>query len=287
MRTPLPEGGKVAVMFDLAGSSPQDEVFKMQQQSARLRLMQESSLFLLNPGAHRKWLAGEQSRIGSAHVMVPLTLILLIIGTGLIGHFGWRVLYYDHVQQNGTPVEAQVVDLFWHSGSRNSRSYYVDYVYVAADRHYQRRQQISSSRYSGLIRGITVPIVYDKESPGEAFLTGPYEDKTEQFNALMFGSIFGLMALGGGLICAGVEYYNREYSRCGRLLPGRVIRASGQRGGKNMWNVTIHYEFDSPEGGRMERKTTRARNDLRKKPLPKPGTPVAVLYLNPNRIRLL
>lgn len=275
-------------MMDLAGTSPQDEVFRMQERSARNRLLQEENLFLLNPKSNRAFLTGEKSRIGNGRVMIALGLLLLVIGLGFAGYFGYRYFYENDLHNRGTIVTARVVDLDVSVNSRrNSRTYYVEYEYFANDTRYERRQQIQSALYSRLNFGDNVDVVYDKTTPWESFLTGRWRDSSEQTGAIGFSVLMGGFCTIAGIICLNIERLNRNYSYKGRVLPGRVLEATGKRGSKNAYNVTIRYEYYTPEGIREEKKSTNVRGDLRNGPLPPPGTPLAVLYLSPKRVRLM
>lgn len=275
-------------MFDLAGSSAQDEVFVMQQRSARQRAGYNPDVFLLNPKANLKWLRGEQSRIGNGLIMTAIGMIFLIAGLGISGYFGYRYWYSGSIHQTGTIASAEIIDRETSVNSRrNTRSYYVEYRYFVNDQRYERRQQVTPSRYADVFVGSSVDIVYDKSTPWDSFLTGRWYDETERNGSIMFALLLGGTGIVVGLICLEIERRNRKYSQRGHVLEGRVLEATGKRGSKNAYNVTIRYTFQTPDGETLEKKATNVRGDLRNGPLPPPGTPLAVLYLSPKRVRLM
>jgi len=112
---------------------------------------------------------------------------------------------------------------------------------------------------------------------------------------LLVVGVFGGMAIlaGGGVIKMLRE--NARYESA-HLLVGTVSRAegrwltaySGSTWAENRrYEVTIHYRFISPEGYPLEGWRAAPRYDLTPEALPLPGTPVAVLYRDPEHFRLL
>jgi hypothetical protein len=78
----------------------------------------------------------------------------------------------------------------------------------------------------------------------------------------------------------------RRMRRDGQLILGQLRGAGGEmvrRGsGKSRrtdYDVTVHYEFMSPTGKKIDGEKTVIRNDLKKKELQTSGS-VAVLYVN-------
>ncbi|MFW5696186.1 MAG: hypothetical protein ACOCXR_00205 [Phototrophicaceae bacterium] len=103
-----------------------------------------------------------------------------------------------------------------------------------------------------------------------------------------------LVALSVDAILIGAVYwYLRRWRlrRAGRLIPGAVIEAHGDvRPGPqgSEFIITVFYRFNRPDTGAEVRNViAQKRNDLVDEPLPAPGTPVRVLYLNPRNYRAM
>lgn len=77
----------------------------------------------------------------------------------------------------------------------------------------------------------------------------------------------------------------------GQKLPGRIVSCRGARVvyGEDgyAYDVTVEYEFESPDGRTTRATASEYRDDLEGQPLPDPGHPVVVLYVSDDRYLLL
>jgi hypothetical protein len=83
----------------------------------------------------------------------------------------------------------------------------------------------------------------------------------------------------------------------GRALRGRVVRFAGfdrpvppsswEGTGSCLYAVALEYSFRTPEGREVVRKESRFAEDLKGQPLPVPGTPVLVMYLDDEHYEVL
>jgi len=106
------------------------------------------------------------------------------------------------------------------------------------------------------------------------------------FPGLLF--LFGLSALGGLYIRKGLQANKLERSRT--VMLGELVSIQGEylpnRGSGWRYLITADYRYDDPEGQTQYRSEQSQRDDLRDMSLPRPGTPVVVLYLNPQDVKM-
>jgi len=97
----------------------------------------------------------------------------------------------------------------------------------------------------------------------------------------------------GTLIVLGLFRTAREkrlYETQGQLLIGQIAAVKGAweyQGNKRYYDVKITYEVRCPSGAVCKGSRSESRNDLSRVPLPPVGTPVAVLYVDPDHHLLL
>jgi hypothetical protein len=72
-----------------------------------------------------------------------------------------------------------------------------------------------------------------------------------------------------------------------RLLRGEMVACSGRADEEGDFKLMIEYRFRTPSGSVLVHRASQIRNDLRRVPLPGPGTPVAIYYRNDRSFRLL
>lgn len=102
--------------------------------------------------------------------------------------------------------------------------------------------------------------------------------------------IFGVFVLGMYVSELSRIRKRRTLEKRGGIVWGEVVTAIGKRERSGDLRITVEYQFEQPDRRRkrtLNGQVTERRNDLKDKVLPVPGTPVAVLYLNPTNYELL
>lgn len=243
-------------------------------------------LFVLNR-ANRKFVYGQRKRIGSSRIIFLIAAIILVICAAIVISTSGTAGQLRQIEDTGTKVGGIVTDGHSVRGSRGSVSYYITYRYNVDGVSYDQQQRVGSSTYNGLYIGDEVTVRYLPDSPSVSALSGDNVDNT----ILAENDVMALVAIiVGGIFIAALlwtDRRNRALSHRGQLLPGEIISATGRRGSKGAFNVTLHYRFRTPSGEISEKKSTANRPDLRKMPLPPPGTPVLVLYVHDRFLRLM
>jgi hypothetical protein len=79
----------------------------------------------------------------------------------------------------------------------------------------------------------------------------------------------------------------KRFQKGALLLPAKVLSCTSQTDSDDDFFVNITYCFQNPLGETFTDKTSQMMNDLKNSPLPKPGDPLAVAYLDDKNFRLL
>ena len=113
----------------------------------------------------------------------------------------------------------------------------------------------------------------------------------------LFGVIFGLVVYGAALAFCVRALNRKRHEEKGQVLMGRLIVARGRvvrMGRGSSYQVTLRYGFVNPSGHRLNGENSAYRADMRHglfkstfDPLPQAETPVAILYQDDHRFRVL
>lgn len=106
---------------------------------------------------------------------------------------------------------------------------------------------------------------------------------------LLCGNLFWwAIVLGLAYYVLGQRFKRQRLSREGTLVDGAIVRCSGRLDSDNDFQVKAEIRFRSPRTGQWVFKSfSRQCNQLRGEPLPRPGTPVHVLYIDDETLEAL
>lgn len=246
----------------------------------------DEDVFVLNR-RNTAYVFGRARRVGFYYtwwfLLSALAMTLLIAFTLATAFNEWNRV--TTLEQSGIRVKAIVSDHRTVSGK--STSYYLTYRFSVRNQQYQREQNVGSGTYNRFPPGAPITISYLASDPSISMLAGDAEDNSD---LVSFTIIFALVDV-GGLIMAGYlgvrSLRYRRLSRDGKLLRGEVLACTGLRGYKGAYTVSLRYAFRDPGGQNVEKLVKTVRNDLKKKGLPRPGTPVAVMYVDESLYEVL
>jgi hypothetical protein len=252
--------------------------------------------FLLNP-RREGFLNGEARRFydfrtSNALGMAIVFVLFSILGGG-IGFIGGReVITRWQLAQSGVETSATVTNLqettSTNSEGQNTTNYYLTYEFHAEGvdhlTQYSREQKIGSTTYNNLTEQSLIPIRYLANDPTVSRYLSDSEDDGRL--VLLIATPFLAVVLMLLYIIVRQWRRNQRLVQEGQLIVGKIveIRGSHVKGG---YQVSITYNFRSPEGREMSRKESLLRNDLRTGLLPKAGTQLAVVYVNDRLFRIL
>ncbi len=213
-------------------------------------------------------------------------LVFLIFMAGLMTFIILpEYLLMRSLDSRGLPAQAQIINRYTTSGK--STTYYLVFTHQVAGKSYSSTETVSRASYSSHPLTTTVQIRYLKEDPSQARLAGPDRDDGDTPFSLVL--IIGFWTTGVIYLMFLVNNMlrNRQLTTSGRLIRG-VITGSSLNRTKNGRALTIKYEFQSPETGKvLRRKENAMRTDLRHKGPPAPGMPVVVIYADDRTYRML
>lgn len=181
-------------------------------------------------------------------------------------------------------VQGQVVDRWIESDE--GATYYVTYRFVANDQVYTVEEAVAKATYHSVEEGQSLTVRYARSYPSIA--------------TIQPGRIGGLLALTGfGLVWDGLVVsfawllVRKIRKRCrlarrGQRIAGEVLSCASDRDSDGDLLLKVRFGFRSPQSGKwIEGKDSQTRKDLEGKPLPSPGTPVHVLYLDDKTYMML
>lgn len=191
------------------------------------------------------------------------------------------------------PAQAVVIDRRITSEGRTGsvQRYYLTYQFAIQPPDqpgvvYRRETETDLKGYTRFKIGSPLLIKYLPSDPNQSTIfEADFYPIEYDFYALM--TLTPIILLVITLVWAiWVSVRNIRYERFGRVIKGEIISCFG----KNIagrFTLVIEYKFPTPEKAALKGKFSREREDLRDKPLPKPGDPVAVLYVGKRTFRLL
>jgi len=193
--------------------------------------------------------------------------------------------------QRGITTTATITDLHFTKSSGKNGPTYTYYVTVqfldSMERVQNHTQTISKISYDRLRSGQTVTLVYDRDNPNVAQLSGRDQDNPSVNIALIGGAIFG--CIGSVIVFVSLmgmlETKRLQYKA--RLLKGAILSISGYRNSKGRYSISLQYQLVSPTGQTLVRRDTETRNDMTDQPLPPIGAPVYIAYVNDKLFRVL
>jgi Protein of unknown function (DUF3592) len=276
--------------------------------AGRFALMPD--VFFLDPG--NSILSADSTVV--AHVPnAGLGIIALLLVTMLLFGFlmilGVSVLGSEaQLDSSDTTVQGMVVSHRFRTVSSMNQGvlHYVTYLYSVAGQEttYTKEQYVTESTFNDLTDGDVVMVKYLQTDPTVAELSGPDSTNGLTQNGYfmtVFGALGGLAAL--VFLVSRVWQFWRDDTliRKGRLLMGEVVKCQGTLNvtktsldGKGYGSplrgtylIELSYVFHTPEGKEVEATAKSRRNDLIDQRLPELGTPVAILYLNERRYKVL
>jgi hypothetical protein len=219
----------------------------------------------------------------------------------------WADLSYQ-----GVSVQGELVDLRFED--RDVSYFYAIFRFPANELIYQNEMKMDWDQYQMLLdNGPGVPVRYVAQNPNVAQLDAPYENFGDfRVGGTLLGGGFLLFLLIAILLHGERRRRNSELVTKGKLVKGVVVAAAGNKPEEdsiplqmltlffsgalfrmrqrraNEFRLKVRYSFVSPVSDReIMRAEVAVRNDLDRRLVPEPGTPVAVLYRSDNHFRLL
>jgi hypothetical protein len=247
------------------------------------------NVFLLDP-AHYDFVVGKKRRLApwrfAQGCMLVFLIPFLLIGIGLIGWGVQRSAEWQQITSRGVLIRGQFMD---RSISRDADGdvYHVIYGYDHNGSLFTRSENVSSDIYGRAEPGTWVDVVYVPASPSLARLA-----ETNETTEISFVFVFSLCwnGLAWPMFLAGIggALGNRTLERKGRIIPGEIVSCESYTDGDGDYTLRVQYRFQPPDGEQaIVKKTTSTRNDLKNKPLPEAGTPLAIAYCSKRLYRVL
>jgi hypothetical protein len=268
-----------------------------------------ADVFLLDP-SHRDFLTGRAGSVAgpsSLILLVELLFTYLVLPVALLDMAGGEPSLPESVRlcwfrSRGHIVAGRVVEVRnepWNTRSAPpARVYEVAYDYAvdtsSGRQAYSRTDRLVTK--SATLRVGPADVVVDPDDPSAARLLAECEGA--QFGLIVLGitAVFWLFMMLRTGIVALAWWRTHLLAHHGRLLPGSVVSCTvtrrdetdseGDRTTPHL-DLELEYRFETPAGEAMAGKIATTRDDLLDAPLPQPGTPLAILFVDAKTFEVL
>jgi len=188
------------------------------------------------------------------------------------------------------PVQAMVMEhrISLEGRLNDVQHWYLTYQFAIGEplTAYRREIEVNENMYTRFPVGSTILVKYMTNDPNRSTIYDlDFEPVEYDFYAIM--TFVPIILLAITLVWAGwVSVRNIRYERFGRVIQGEIVTCVGKViAGR--YTLRIVYKFPTPDDETLSGKYNREREDLRDKPLPKPGDPIAVLYVGKRTFRVI
>lgn len=248
-------------------------------------------VFLLQPG-NRRFLTGERQTIvtplntpGSGCALLFL-LPFVLVGLFSLGMAVYEWHKYNLLNTTGVVTQGEYIERYYEDDDDGGREYYARYTYEVDGMRLDSSHRIPYEVYNRVERGARVDVLYVPSAPDISRIDG-----TNGNEEAIFFTIFGVLwnAITWGILIGFVYSHKRDQqlAREGQLVRGELLRTRGTWH-KSNYKLRVDYRFTPPDGDRpLQKSQTATRNDLKQKPRPEEGTPVAVLYKDRSHFKML
>lgn len=206
-------------------------------------------------------------------------IILLAIGITAISFLSQPTRYEREAVITDKAIEGDDLDPL----------YRLSYTYIDHRGEYHEVSQLVASLfYDGLAVGSQVTVAYLEGQSHRAQLSGRYSADIYTINSdFIWYLALALVVL--WIILFWIRFPARKNTQLrhdGMLLKGVMTNIYPVKAFRR-YDVVVEYTFAVPNGNVIEARATQTRNDLEQTTLPKPNTPILVLYVNDQLYRLM
>lgn len=239
--------------------------------------------FLLNPSNAplvEQERARRAKRKKTARWTFRLGALLLLVMAVLWGVLVPQWVRWFQFERDGVTVAASVTAL------EEDDRYTVRYGYEVGEQEYAGEQRVTESAYDALAGGAALSVTYLPDDPADVRLEA--DSPEDRFRNYLTAVVAGL-TLAALLMLLSAVLRRRRALRIvpPAVLTGQVVACEGALDDDGDYKVKVRFRFLTPQGQTLSGQARQIRNDLRDRPLPPVGAPVAVYYRHEQSYRLL
>lgn len=240
--------------------------------------------FLLNPSNAplvEQERARRAKRKKTARWTFRLGALLLLVMAVLWGVLVPQWVRWFQFERDGVTVAASVTAL-----EEADDRYTVRYGYQVGEQEYAGEQRVTESAYDALAGGAALSVTYLPDDPADVRLEA--DSPEDRFRNYLTAVVAGL-TLAALLMLLSAVLRRRRALRIvpPAVLTGQVVACEGALDDDGDYKVKVRFRFLTPQGQTLSGQARQIRNDLRDRPLPPVGAPVAVYYRHEQSYRLL
>lgn len=250
--------------------------------------------FLFNPGEASRLTNPNVSPLIRSQDIIGVVFAALFFAVGLMFAWGFGSQWFDiQLLERGSEIQGRVLSVEETGDTTDDgvQRVFTDirYSYVVNDRTYSQKTYLDGGKPDSLKAGSPITVRYAPSRPSLSMLPEQFERKRKEASWIPTFFGMGIMVL-MALLLRGVfdQRTLRRYreQQC-RILPGRLVSFTGKEDSDGDFMVKAEYDFMSPHGNRCAGKRSECHNQLKKQPLPPPGTPVWIFYVAENDHEML
>lgn len=252
--------------------------------------MSTPELFLYEP-RDQLFLDGKERlpysvRPGHSHLYWTLAALAVIAAVWLF--FKREENLHHYLKAHGVKTTAVVLRTYTVDDDHDTYER-VTFRYVARDGDQKRTITRSHAAPRNFFLGERIDVVYDPANPDVVRiaegkdLTDPERRAATLDGVWLITAFPAFLAVMTGPLWIGTQLLPllRLRRRPGQVLDGELTECTGYTDSSDVFHIIVLFRFTTPEGKILNGwMPARRRDDLEKTPLPTPGTPVKVYYVD-------
>jgi hypothetical protein len=241
--------------------------------------------FLLNPSnaplvEQERERRARRRKVGRwTFVAGALLLLIVAVLWGVLVPFWVRWLDYE---RNGVNVPGVVQERI----QAGDNDYRVRYRYTVNNADYEGEQRVTREEFDRLAEGAPVTVIVLPDDPASPWLVAntPEGWLRNWLTALVVALTLLALLL---LLSAILRRRRALRIEAPAILTGQLLACEGAVDDDGDFKVRVSFRFRSPSGQTLTGQARQIRNDLRTRPLPPAGAPVAIYYRHDRSYRML
>ncbi len=241
--------------------------------------------FLLNPSnaplvEQERERRARRRKVGRWTFVAGAVLLLVVaVLWGVLVPF-W-VRWFDY-ERNGVSVPGTVERRV----QAGDNDYRLRYRYTVNNADYEAEQRVTREEFDRLAEGTPVTVIVLPDDPASPWLAA---NTPEGWLRNWLTALVAALTLLALLLMLSAILRRRRALRieAPAILTGQLLACEGVEDDDGDFKVRVSFRFRSPSGQTLTGQARQIRNDLRTRPLPPAGAPVAIYYRHDRSYRML
>lgn len=241
---------------------------------------------------HRDFLLSRKNHLNTTRgyscflVILAVILVGVLVVSALVVIPGWRDT--QTLEANGVVTLGTVEDHEISESDDSGDTYYLTYSFwVNGTDRYQKEVRVNYTTYSYYPIGGEIEVRYLPANPANSELAHDDSEHNARRNRVIIAIVVLVVSGIVGVFAMEMRGREQRLAKQGRVLRGEVLECSAHEDSDDDLQVRLRYRFVTPQGREIIKRDNRQANHLKGERLPRPGDPVAVLYVSDKHFRML